>query len=943
MTGQWHQLSREAVLDKLKSDAEKGLDAKEVKARRQHFGPNCLADAAKISAWTIFANQFKDFMMLVLIVATIVSGFLHEWADAITIMIVIVVNAFMGFIQEFRAEKTMEALKELTAPVAKIIRNGLEIKSPAVALVPGDLVLLEAGDKVPADLRLLATINLGVEESALTGESVPVRKQACKTLNQANASLGDISNMVYMGTVVTRGRARGVVVATGMATEMGQIAGMLQETTDEQTPLQQRLAQLGKVLISFCLAICTLVVILGIMRGEPAYQMFMAGVSLAVASIPEGLPVIVTLALAVGVQRMVKRKAIIRRLQAVETLGCATVICSDKTGTLTQNKMTVRRLVMTGTEVAVSGEGYQPEGKFVFKEGSEKKEFQLLLKTAALCNNAVLAQDEETTGGRWRKFSSQTKAWAINGDPTEGALLVMAAKAGVWRKQLERDQQRVAELPFDSERKRMTVVYSDRQGRKTAYAKGAPDVVLELCTHCYQNGRLLPLTNIVRQNILKQNALMANEALRVLALAVRQLPDNRRGDTPGTHQASMQTIPLKSGECRECPHQFTEEILERNLVFVGLTGIIDPPRPEVFQSIQVCKQAGIKTVMITGDHQLTAQAIGTELGLLGSDSPVLTGVQLDAMDDQTLRRATERTAVYARVSPKHKLRIVRALKDNGHVVAMTGDGVNDAPAVKEADIGIAMGKTGTDVTKEASAIVLVDDNFQSIVAAVEEGRGIYDNIRKFIRYLLSCNMGEVLVMFLAVLVGWPLPLVAIQILWMNLVTDGLPAMALGVDPADREIMKRPPRRSRENIFAHGLALGILVNGTVIALGTLTAFWIGLGWGDEALARTMSFNTLVFFQLFYVFVFRSEHHSVWDIGLFSNRYLLAAVSVSAMLQLMVVYVPFFQPVFKTVPLAAHHWVVVLAISFTPPLLITITRYLKRRVKQRCSYLWVGKKK
>nr|WP_204618787.1 calcium-transporting P-type ATPase, PMR1-type [Desulforadius tongensis] len=912
MAGKWHVMDGQDVVNKLGSSAEKGLDEREAKGRLKHFGPNQLVAAPKSPPWVMFLNQFKDFMVLVLIAATVVSGFLHEWADAITIIIIVVVNAVLGFVQEFRAEKSMEALKQLAAPEAKVIRNGAERRVPAAELVPGDVVLLESGDKVPADMRLLETVNLEVEESSLTGESNPVPKRAGK-MERENVSVGDTCNMAYMGTVVTRGRARGIVVSTGMASEMGQIAGMIQEVGEEQTPLQRRLAQLGKVLVAFCLFICALVVVLGVMRGEPAYRMFLAGVSLAVAAIPEGLPAIVTIALAIGVQRMIKRNSIIRRLPAVETLGCATVICSDKTGTLTQNKMTVRRVVTAGAEAEVSGEGYSPRGDFTFVKGREGKEFRLLLKAAALCNNSVLTKGEIGVGGLLRRFSKPQREWNISGDPTEGALLVMAAKAGIWRRQIEKEERRVAELPFDSDRKRMTVIYSDKNNNRTAYVKGAPDVVLELCTRVYSSGKILPMTTATRKSIARQNAVMAGEALRVLALAVRELPSNIT--------------------------DYNEDTVERNLVFLGLAGMIDPPRPEALQAVLTCRRAGIKTVMITGDHRLTARAIGEELGLLGHNGKVLTGVQLDAMDDETLQREAENVAVYARVSPRHKLRIVRALKNNGHVVAMTGDGVNDAPAVKEADIGIAMGKTGTDVTKEASSMVLADDNFKSIVDAVEEGRGIYDNIRKFIRYLLSCNVGEVLVMFLAVLGGLPLPLLPIQILWMNLVTDGLPAMALGVDPAHRDIMNRPPRHPQESVFANGLGWRILGSGTVIALGTLVAFCLGLVWRDEALARTMAFNTLVFFQLFYVFVCRSEHHSILDIGLFTNPHLLVAVAVSAALQLMVVYVPFLQPIFKTVPLQPLHWVAVLVISFTPTFLSTITMQVRRRARRHFSYLRV----
>ncbi|MTI79791.1 MAG: calcium-transporting P-type ATPase, PMR1-type [Firmicutes bacterium] len=910
MAGRWHVLNGQDVLNKLDSSTEKGLDEREAKVRLKHFGSNQLVAAAKKPPWAMFLDQFKDFMVLVLIAATIVSGFLHEWADAITIMIIVVVNAVLGFVQEYRAEKSMEALKQLTAPEALVIRNGQEKRVPAAELVPGDVVLLESGDKVPADMRLLDTVNLQLEESALTGESNPVQKNT-EAMTEENVNLGDTRNMAFMGTVVTRGRARGVVVSTGMASEMGQIAGMIQEVGEEQTPLQRRLAQMGKVLVTFCLIICALVVVLGVLRGEPAYRMFLAGVSLAVAAIPEGLPAIVTIALAIGVQRMIRRNSIIRRLPAVETLGCATVICSDKTGTLTQNKMTVRRIVTVDGEAEVSGEGYEPKGEFNFTKGSENKGFEKIIKAAALCNNASLNKGDVGVNGLLRRLSKPKREWNIGGDPTEGALLVMAAKGGVWRQQLEKKERRLAELPFDSDRKRMAVVYQDKNNQKTAYVKGAPDVVLDLCSHVYSGGKVVPMTTAARQSIVRENAAMAEDALRVLALAVRELP------------ADIEN--------------YSEQNVEKNLVFLGLTGMIDPPRPEAMQAVLTCKRAGIKTVMITGDHHMTARAIGRELGILGHNGKVVTGVELDDMDDKQLQQQAENVAVYARVSPRHKLRIVRSLKNNGHVVAMTGDGVNDAPAVKEADIGIAMGKTGTDVTKEASSMVLADDNFKSIVSAVEEGRGIYDNIRKFIRYLLSCNVGEVLVMFLAVLGGLPLPLLPIQILWMNLVTDGLPAMALGVDTTDKDIMNRPPRHPQESVFSHGLSWRILGSGTVIALGTLVAFCLGLVWENEALARTMAFNTLVFFQLFYVFVCRSERHSILDVGFFTNPHLLVAVAISAVLQLMVVYVPFLQPIFKTVPLQPIHWVAVLAISLTPTLLSTITLHMKKKASQHLSYL------
>jgi Ca2+-transporting ATPase len=914
MAGRWYALTVDEVVARLQTDSKKGLNEKEVKERLERFGTNELARAAKAPLWSLFLNQFSDFMVLVLLAATFISGLLGEYADAVTIMIIVVVNAILGFVQEYRAERSIEALKKLTAPEARVIRSGQERKVPASELVPGDLVLLEEGDRVPADLRLLQTANLEIEESSLTGESVPVRKRE-DALPGQEVALGDARNMAYLGTAVTRGRGRGVVINTGMATEMGQICGMIQEAGQEETPLQRRLGQLGKGLVAFCLFICAAVVVVGIARGEEAYQMFLAGVSLAVAAIPEGLPAIVTVALAIGVQRMIRRHAIIRKLPAVETLGCATVICSDKTGTLTQNQMTVRKVVIDGDVFDVTGEGYDPKGEFEGKGDMQELKFKLLMKAAALCNNAVLERGGVSVTGLFRGLIKGRPArdWSILGDPTEGALLVMAAKAGYWREMLEQKEPRIAELTFDSDRKRMTVLHRQPSGQIAAYVKGAPDSIVELCTHTYRGGIAVPLSARDKEEILRYNGMLAEKALRVLAFAYRELP-------AGTED-------------------FSEEFVEQKLVFLGLAGMIDPPRPAAVTAVQTCHRAGINVVMITGDHPLTARAVARELGILSDKGNILTGYDIDRLTDKQLQEAAGKVSVYARLSPKHKLRIVRALKQSGHVVAMTGDGVNDAPAVKEADIGIAMGTTGTDVTKEASAMVLSDDNFSSIVAAIEEGRGIYDNIRKFIRYLLSCNVGEVLTMFLAVLGGLPLPLVPIQILWMNLVTDGLPAMALGVDRYDRDIMNRPPRHPRESVFAHGMAWRIGLNGIVIGLGTLLVFWIGLSLGDLPLARTLAFNTLVFFQLFYVFVCRSEYHSILELGLGTNPYLVGAVLISATLQLAAVYVPFLQPIFHTVPLNGQHWAIILGVSSAPVVCETLFRHLGERAREKIMYLKV----
>jgi P-type Ca2+ transporter type 2C len=888
----WHALENDLVIHSLRTDRFQGLTGKEVKHRLDTIGFNELIEKPKASVWKMLAEQFEDFMVLVLLGATLVSAFLGEYSDAITIMAIVVTNAILGFVQEFKAEKSMEALKQLTAPTSRVIRGGIEQRISARELVPGDLIILEAGDRLAADGRLVEAINLEVEESALTGESVPVRKNADK-LFAPETGLGDRRNMVYVGTSVTRGRGLAAIIATGMSTEMGRIAGMIQEVEEEDTPLQRRLDQLGKYLVWGCLGVCGVVVATGVLRGESVFLMAMSGISLAVAAIPEGLPAIVTVALALGVQRMIKRNAIVRKLPAVETLGCTTVICSDKTGTLTQNEMTVRKIYTSKGVFLLSGRGYDPRGQFFLGEQEfdprKDKSVHLALTIGTLCNNSTLVQNGVSVTGLWRKMTGrETQQWCINGDPTEGALVVAGAKASLWRDQLEKEQMRIAENPFESDRKRMSVVYKNQAGSKMVYVKGAPDTILDLCSHIYENGKEVPLTAEWRAKIVATNDEMANDALRVLGTAYKRLSDNAA--------------------------DFTCDEIERNLVFVGLAGMIDPPREEVKHAIEVCKCAGIKTAMITGDHKNTALAIAKELNMVDEEGKAITGAELECLSDAELEKISNSILVYARVSPTHKLRIVRALKRAGHIVAMTGDGVNDAPAIKEADIGIAMGKTGTEVTKEASAMVLADDNFATIVAAVEEGRGIYDNIRKFIRYLLACNIGEVLTMFLAALAGLPLPILPIQILWVNLVTDGLPAMALGVEPTDRDIMYRAPRHPQESIFSRGLKNKIIWRGVQIGISTVGIFVATLYLkGDLAFARTMAFTTLVISQLIYVFDCKSETRSIYDTNLFNNIYLVAAVLCSFMMQVCVLYVPFFQSCFNTVPLTVTDWGMVFLVA------------------------------
>ncbi|WP_425061052.1 Calcium-transporting ATPase [Sporomusa carbonis] len=886
----WYARTPDEVVAFWQTNLFDGLSASEVKNRLDKFGYNELAEKEKTAWWKRFLAQFQDFMVLVLLGATLISAFLGEYADAITILIIVLMNAVLGFIQEYRAEQSLAALKKLASPTARVIRNSIVQQIPARELVPGDILVLEAGDRLAADGRLIDVNNLEVEEAALTGESTPVRKIADRKFSE-DAPLGDRKNMVFAGTSIVRGRGKAVVCASGMATEVGHIAGMIQAAADEATPLERRLEHLGKWLVLGCLAICLVVVITGVAKGESLFLMCMAGISLAVAAIPEGLPAIVTVALALGVQRMIKQRAIIRKLPAVETLGCTTVICSDKTGTLTQNAMTVRQIFTDGNIYEITGAGYDIKGSFLLNQQevdvSKDKSLQQCLTIGALCNNSVLKHNNVTITGVWRK--KNTSGWSIEGDPTEGAIIVAAAKAGIWQAEAEKTKKRLAEIPFESERRRMSVVYRDESDIHTLYTKGAPDTILELCRYYQTAAGPASLTAERIANINLINEQMASQALRVLAVAYRRLT-------------------------RDQAHN-PDESLENNLVFAGLIGMIDPPREEVKSSIALCREAGIKTVMITGDHKNTAIAIAQELQIYKENqNRAITGKELDAMSESDLDAIVNSITVYARVSPAHKLRIVRALKRQGHIVAMTGDGVNDAPAIKEADIGVAMGLTGTDVTKEASAMVLADDNFATIVAAVEEGRGIYENIRKFIRYLLSCNIGEVLTMFLAALLGLPMPLLPVQILWVNLVTDGLPAMALGIDPNDPNIMRRPPRPPGESVFSRGLSRKIIGRGIQIGLSTLFVFNVVYYFqNDLALARTAAFATLVYCQMFHVFDCRSETSTIFELKFTSNKYLLMAVIFSTIMQLSVMYIPFLSSIFSTVPLSLGNWALILTVS------------------------------
>ena len=863
------------VSDTIKSigTSQKGLSEEEAKKRLKEYGSNELKHNEKISPFQILIRQFTSSIVFILLAALIISLLIGEKLDAIVISTIVVLNGIFGFVQEFKAEKAIEALKKLTALKAKVIRNGIETEIDSRELVPGDIILLETGSKVPADARLIDIAAFQIDEASLTGESVPSNKTTDPLEN--NILVNDQKNMVFMGTIVTRGHAKAVVTGTGMNTEIGKIADMVQEVEEKLSPLQVKLKKFGRWLGVITIGICLVVFGVGVLREylitdlfERSFvaEMFLASVALAVAAIPEGLPAIVTISLAFGVRRMANRNALIRKLPAVETLGCTNIICSDKTGTLTKNEMTVRDIYANNTLTEVSGDGYTPEGSFM-QAGDEEvniSDLELLFRSSILCNDSRLNRNDR---------------WEIFGDPTEGALLVSAGKAGFKKSELESLFPRLDEIPFDSERKCMTTIHRINE-EYTAYIKGAPDVILDNCKYISINGRVKEITEEDKNRILDANREMANRALRVLGFAYKTLNEK---------------------------YTTEPEEVERDLTFIGLQAMIDPPREEVRESITRCRSAGISTVVITGDHKLTAIAITKELGLFKEGDRALSGEELDKLSDDELDAIVESVVICARVSPEHKVRILSALKKRGHVVAMTGDGVNDAPALKRSDIGIAMGITGTDVAKEASDMVLTDDNFASIVNAVEEGRGIYNTIRQFVQYTLSSNFGEILVIFLAILIGWPLPLIAIQILWVNLLTDGLPGLALGLDPFSKDIMERPPRKRDEEIMSKDVIYNILIVGVVMGTGTLLMFH---GYGVEAVkAKSIAFTTLVMFQLFNVLTYRAKN---FKIDFKTSKYLTASVVISLLMQFAVLYTPL-NVAFKTVPLGLFDLIKILLVS------------------------------
>ncbi|WP_445488354.1 calcium-translocating P-type ATPase, SERCA-type [Niallia sp. 03133] len=880
----YHEMNEKEVERTLNTDFSAGLTEDDVNKRRKQFGKNELAEGEKQSALLLFFSQFKDFMVLVLLAATLISGLLGEYIDAIAIIAIIILNSFLGFFQERRAEKSLSALKELSQPQVQVLRGGEWIKILSKELVPGDIIKFSSGDRIGADVRIIESRSLEVEESALTGESVPVPKSILPIKN-INLTLGDMENMGFMGTMVSRGSGTGVVIATGMKTAMGQIADLLQNAESQTTPLQRRLEQLGKILIVTALCLTVLVVAIGVLQGNDLYEMVLAGVSLAVAAIPEGLPAIVTIALSLGVQKMIRKNAIVRKLPAVETLGCASVICSDKTGTLTQNKMTVTKVWSSGKTWTVDGAGYEPQGKYyqdnIIINPRKEKVLQQLLTFGMLCNHAEILQKQGE--------------FVLNGDPTEGAMLVAGMKAGYTRSQLLNQFTIINEFPFDSTRKMMSVVIKDSSGRQFIVTKGAPDVLAGKSVSILMGNKTLPFSSDFKKMV--QDAIngLASQALRTIAIGYKEISPN--------------TIILHETEA------------EKELTFIGLQGIIDPPRAEVKKAVKECKDAGIKTVMITGDHVITAKAIAMQLGIANKRSKVLEGKELSMMNLSHLEEVVDDVSVFARVSPEHKLKIVQAFQNKGHVVAMTGDGVNDAPAIKTADIGIAMGITGTDVAKEASSLVLMDDNFASIKAAIIEGRNIYENIRKFIRYLLASNVGEILVMLFAMILALPLPLVPIQILWVNLVTDGLPAMALGLDRPEDNVMKRDPRSLSEGVFSRGLGWKVVSRGFLIGISTILAFIFAYNNNPDNLeyAQTIAFVTLVMAQLIHVFDCRSEK-SILSRNPFGNIYLVFAVISSLLLVLVVLYVPFLQHIFHTQAILAKDWPMVIGLASVPTFLL-----------------------
>ncbi len=911
MAQQWHAKTEEEVLETLGTGA-RGLSSEEAKNRLAQYGPNKLIERGGVSPLKIFLGQFKDIFVLMLLAAIVISLFiafnesaaptLEDYADSITIGVIVALNAVVGFVQEYRSEKAIEAMRKMTAPQASVLRDGGEAVIPAEEIVPGDVLLLETGDRVAADARLLEVVDLSTDEAVLTGESTPVEKRTDAV--PENTAVSDRNNMLFMATHIVYGRGKAIVTSTGMATEFGKIAEMVQAIEEEETPLKAKLESFAKKLGILVVVACAVIFVLELLdpaRAGDVVDSFLTSIALAVSAVPEGLPAVVTVTLALGARELARRNSIIRRLSSAETLGAVTVICSDKTGTLTKGEMTVRKIYVDGRIVKVTGVGYEAEGEFLLDkakiDASEDLRLSLLLRGATLCTNA--------------RYDGKS----IVGDTTEGALIVAAAKAGLVKKELEKEYPRIHEVPFTSERKMMSTVHKTSDGKLVAFVKGAPEVILDHCSHILTGGKSAKLTSKRRDAIAKANEDLANQALRLLGIAYKELDSVKTESFAG---------------------EVSNDKIESNLVFIGLAGMIDPPREEARTANQLCRKAGIKTVMITGDHQLTAIAVATEIGMMEKGGIALTGAELDEISEDEFDRVVEDVLVYARVSPEHKLRIVKALKKKGHIVAMTGDGVNDAPALKQSDIGVAMGITGTDVTKEAADMVLADDNFATIVSAVEGGRTIFDNIRKFTFFLMRSNFDELLVIGSFALAGLKLPLSAGMILWINLMTDGAPALALSQDPAADDVMDRPPRDPKEGVL-HGRFASILATFVTQFVGTAVLFYIAYYiWGEPIEeARTLAFMQATMQELIVVWNCRSEKRNAFRVGFRNNKYLLLAVVFSAAVTFIVPYtgVLFGFPLFETAPMTLQDWALVIPFALSGFLIVPEVFYNRKVLRWR----------
>ncbi len=884
----------EKVLESLQSNPDKGLSSKEAKQRLDEYGVNELKKGSEISPLEIFISQFKNILVILLLIATSISFFMGDTIESIAILAVIIINALFGFFTEYRAEKSVEELKKMVTTQAKVLRNGEVIQIDSSKVVPGDILIIEEGDRVTADGRLIEADNLAIDESALTGESDPVNKQIGK-IKEEEVPLAETNNMVYMGTAVTRGNGVAVITATGVKTEMGKISDLLSKTVDEKTPLEEKLDQLGKSLIGLTLLVAAIVAIFGIISGRDIIDMVKTGVALAIAAVPEGLPAVSTITLAIGMNKMAKHKALVKSLPAVETLGSTTVICTDKTGTLTENQMTVDKIYLDDREIEVTGTGYKPEGKF--KENKEEiditedKNLNLFLKSAVLSSNAAISKKDDL--------------WEVVGDPTEGALITAGRKANISKKDLEdSNYKRTAEIPFSSDKKFMAVAYKSPDNKEYTYLKGAPDVVLEMCDKYYSNNEVFDLDQKSKDKFSKINHEMASEGLRMLAVAYKEKnKDNLKED------------------------------IKDNLIFIGLAGIMDPPRPDVKDSIIGAQNAGVRTIMITGDQSDTAYAIGQKIGIGNKDQTAITGSQLEKFSLKELEEKIRTNSIFARVSPKNKLDIIDALNGNNEVTAMTGDGVNDAPALKKADIGVSMGQRGTAVAKEASDMVLLDDRFATIVDAIKHGRVIFDNIQKFIHYLFSCNLSEILFIFIGILLQLPTPLLALQILWLNLVTDVFPALVMAWEPSEDDVMKKPPRDPDKAIMTNKFKLKIGLQGLIITMGPLFTYIYALNNFSTIESRTIGFMTLAFVQLFHVFDVRREDGLGFDKTLMQNKYLWGAIVITILLQLIAVYTPFLQGIIHTVSLSLNMWYIVLIGSIIPVIVIQLYSYIRNKVKSQ----------